>query len=217
MSYILSALRKADLARKSGDIPTALSPGPEAAPGFTRNLPYKRIWFIIGGFLLAAAIVILYWLNIVKIPFALLPDDHLSPSQQSPSPSLPPPRAAAIPETIAPAATLRSVPADPGQAVLPARVLPQPDDAPPVLLEPGRMVDYDQLPDAVKADFLYPHMTGHLYSAAQARARKIIINDVMLRENQSLENGLTVEEILADGAIMNFRGYRFRLYADQMF
>ncbi len=224
MSYILSALKKADADRKSGNIPTALSPEPKALVGTDSRLANNKIFMIVCGLVLIGFIIwILYWSDIVKIPFEY-PDSRPMYGQES-TPLFPSDRqtmpAPSVKEPVsAPMNSLKpeSIPAAPLtqpliKTPLPAIKMPPSDLSVIEEKEP----DYDQLPDLPQESLPTLRLTGHLYSGTQVRARKVIINGMILRENQSVGDDLTVEKILPDGVVVNFRGQRFKLHADQMF
>lgn len=57
------------------------------------------------------------------------------------------------------------------------------------------------------------HLDLHVY-AAQPQQRFIFVNSRKYREGETLAEGPVVEQITADGAVLNFRGSRFRLSND---
>ena len=57
------------------------------------------------------------------------------------------------------------------------------------------------------------HLDLHVY-ATQAQQRFIFVNSRKYREGDTLAEGPVVEQITADGAVLNFRGSRFRLAND---
>ena len=57
------------------------------------------------------------------------------------------------------------------------------------------------------------HLDLHVY-AAQPQQRFIFVNSRKYREGETLAEGPLVEQITADGAVLNFRGSRFKLSND---
>jgi len=57
------------------------------------------------------------------------------------------------------------------------------------------------------------HLDLHVY-ATQAQQRFIFVNSRKYREGDTLAEGPVVEQITADGAVLNFRGSRFKLAND---
>jgi general secretion pathway protein B len=57
------------------------------------------------------------------------------------------------------------------------------------------------------------HLDLHVY-ASQPQQRFVFVNSRKYREGDTLAEGPVVEEITPDGAILNFRGSRFRLSND---
>jgi general secretion pathway protein B len=57
------------------------------------------------------------------------------------------------------------------------------------------------------------HLDLHVY-ATQAQQRFIFVNSRKYREGETLAEGPVVEQITADGAVLNFRGSRFKLAND---
>lgn len=57
------------------------------------------------------------------------------------------------------------------------------------------------------------HLDLHVY-ATQAQQRFIFVNSRKYREGDTLAEGPVVEQITADGAVLNFRGSRFKLTND---
>lgn len=57
------------------------------------------------------------------------------------------------------------------------------------------------------------HLDLHVY-AAQSQQRFIFVNSRKYREGDTLTEGPVVEQITADGAVLNFRGSRFKLAND---
>jgi general secretion pathway protein B len=75
---------------------------------------------------------------------------------------------------------------------------------------PGKVYTLSELPAAVKASLPEFKVSGHAYSTEQQN-RVTRINDRILQEGQDLSPGLKVEEIVPEGIILSYEGYRFRI------
>jgi general secretion pathway protein B len=98
------------------------------------------------------------------------------------------------------------------QARLTASVVaPGPVSAATERPSPGRKIyALSELPASVKAALPEFTVTGHAFST-QAETRVVRLNDKILQEGQELAPGLKVDEIVPDGIVMTYQGYRFRL------
>jgi general secretion pathway protein B len=92
-----------------------------------------------------------------------------------------------------------------------------PDAAPPAAAQPAAAPARESLPgaDELTARGSLPalHLDLHVY-ATQAQQRFIFVNSRKYREGDTLAEGPVVEQITADGAVLNFRGSRFKLAND---
>ena len=57
------------------------------------------------------------------------------------------------------------------------------------------------------------HLDLHVYSSASSQ-RFVFVNSRKYREGETLQEGPVVEQILPDGAVLNYRGSRFKLSND---
>ncbi|WP_460829337.1 general secretion pathway protein GspB, partial [Massilia agilis] len=97
----------------------------------------------------------------------------------------------------APAAT--SVPAE---VAKPAVVAPvSADDGLPTL---------NGLPDAVRRDVPKVAFGGYMYSPNPAD-RLVLVDKTLRHEGEEVAPGLMLEKLLPKGAVLNFRGYRYRV------
>lgn len=90
----------------------------------------------------------------------------------------------------------------------------EPAAEPAVSAAPATAPARDGLPgaDELTARGTLPalHLDLHVY-AAQPQQRFIFVNSRKYREGETLAEGPQVEQITADGAVLNFRGSRFKL------
>ena len=71
-----------------------------------------------------------------------------------------------------------------------------------------QVIDMMQLPYSIRKDLPEIHIAAHVY-AKQPASRLVSINGHVLREGSSLQPGLKLEEITADGVIFSYEGYHF--------
>lgn len=195
MSYILDALKKSDQQRQRGATPTL----PTAhAPVSASRQSFSVYYGVLAGVLLCAGIAI-GWLRPwqteepgrVAVPVAMKPAI---------------PEASPRPAPIAMPQTEQSLP-----AVTPAPAYPTGEPARAADAgQEQRVVAQDELPAAIRQEI--PEMKIQLHSYSSKSANSIVsINSRMMKEGESLAPGLKLEQITADGVIISYKGYRFRL------
>lgn len=229
MSYILEALKKAEQKREreEGARPVAFS-GEGAVHGKKRLLwPY----FLVLALLLNAGILLL-WMTpwqpepppreaasqppatasastatqpavVPPQPVEAIKGKDLSPPAAPKSPAGERPPAAVVPRAQEP----QPRPPAPEAPLPPAPPsAPLPKTAPP----PNRIVSLNELPPAVRGGLPPFTVSGHAYGP-DPQTRVARINERILQEGQELTPGLKVEEIIPDGIIFSFQGYKFRV------
>ena len=234
MSYILSALKKAEHERHRGDIPDVLTTQRELVepPPAARRAVAKPYW--IGG--VAVLFLAGLWLlkefypgnNIVTVYSTVPLKSERFPGQPGQSFDVSPrrqPEAAAVLNgddvnvpPVAPAQGARLAPArdftdDPVATEEAGRDAPPPPSWPYA----DEIPDIDELPPSLRGQLPQLVLSGHLYSLAHPKARKVILNGVALKERQYLDDGLMVSEITPGGVILDFRGRLFSMNASRMF
>lgn len=139
---------------------------------------------------------------------------------EPPAPGPVPPAPAVVPAaTEAPKAPARAA-VPPGQATVPrppaaeesrppAPAGEKPAGARPSDVAPERPVlPLAELPLPIQQELPRLSILYHIYSA-NPRDRLVGINDRALREGDAVEPGLVLEQITAEGMILNYKGYRF--------
>ncbi len=213
MSFILDALRKSEHERERRALPGLIeSPAAREAPA--------RLAWVVGGF------AVLLALNAAILLYVLLrPTPAVAPAAPTASAVAPPPA------TSTGGARLAAAPAEPGrirplageiEAAEPTLDVPEP---PPVthLAMPQPAVapvrtplngavwpTLRQLPAAVATALPPLNLDLHVYSSV-ASQRFVIINGQRVREGGQLHEGLLVEQITPEGALLNHQGTRFVL------
>ncbi len=74
----------------------------------------------------------------------------------------------------------------------------------------GRPARLSELPSDVMSGIPDLKMSVHYYNA-DSKLRFARINDKILHEGETLTEGIKVEEITSDGAILSYRGHRFQI------
>ena len=71
-------------------------------------------------------------------------------------------------------------------------------------------MNYAELPYEVQQQISYPRFSVHLFAPDPAN-RLVKLQGEIFREGQGLGDGVTLDRITADGAILSYRDYRFRV------
>lgn len=214
MSYILEALKKAQAERELGSAPTIHAAPLHAAP--VRSAADRKPLLIgLGAGALIAGVA----------AFAMLRQS--APPQPQPkvvaAAPAPQPRVIAAP----PAPVVEAPPAPKPQVAVarppvpkpqpkPERVEPPPQPEPVPVAAPAPAPDEDsapplsQLPEAIQREVPKIAVGGYIYSANPAD-RLLLIDKVLRREGEEVAPGLVLEKLLPKAALMNYRGYRYRL------
>lgn len=85
---------------------------------------------------------------------------------------------------------------------------PVPDTAPGVA--EANAPALSELPEAIRREVPQIAVGGYIYSSNPAD-RLLLIDKVLRREGEEVAPGLVLEKLQPKGAIMNFRGYRYRM------
>lgn len=226
MSYILDALRKSEQERQPG---TPARPG---GPVHNVSLPWRGGWLLVIGiilllFLLAAAVV--FWHSTVS---RISSEAVVAVTPPSVAPTTAPP--AAEPAAVAPppvTAVKRESPVRDlaEQTQVPVPVTPKKSgtaprrkvaaleqrpasqaDGPAVLLETDSTPLLQQMPLEMQHAIPQMAVTIHVY-APQESQRILFINNREYHKGSQIEGGVRVEEIVPDGAVLSYRGERFKL------
>lgn len=233
MSYILDALRKAEAERRMGSTPDA-----PAAPLFHdaqtgrgsgwRGSRWLRVLLAAAGGALAAAAWLQWdsWTS-MNTPINTQANAPASPvtAVASARRAEPPAAPAAVPEP-EPASEPAPVPAAavtmheppppiveaPGPAApaarsrtAPARNAAKSDDKP----ASAPIATLRELPAEIQRQIPPLSISGYIYAANPAD-RSVLINRKLLREGDEVTPGLTLEKLLPNGLVLNYKGYRYR-------
>ena len=205
MSYILDALKKAQAERQLGNAPTIHAPPPvyAAQPTAGGRAPlYVGVGLAMLG--LAAAGVFLLRQPAPVVQVAAAPPPVPAPVPVAPAPA---------PVVVTPdPVKVREVPVKPKPAPAPRRAAPVvaevPPPAPPVVDD--NVGPLAALPEAVQRDIPKVSFGGYIYSPNPAE-RLLLVDKMLRREGEEVAPGLVLERLLPKAAIMNYRGYRYRV------
>ncbi len=67
----------------------------------------------------------------------------------------------------------------------------------------------NDLPASIRQEIQGITISFHVYSSNPVE-RRIMINNELLRQGESLSPGFEVERITPDGVVLNYKGYRFQ-------
>lgn len=234
MSYILEALKKAEAERQLGSAPTihaapALPSAPDGAAGNRKPL-------LIGlgaGVLLASAAAFVAWRHqaapavpaVSTASVAARGAAQLGAPPPETAPALP---GAAEPAPVAPpAATLASrAPAreapprvsgaarPDAPAAMPAHDAPAHGAAgsamPTASSADDNVRPLAELPESVQREVPRVAFGGYIYSPNPAD-RLLLVDKTLRHEGEEVAPGLVLEKLLPKAAVMNYRGYRYRV------
>lgn len=220
MSYILEALKKAQAERQLGSAPTIHAPAPSyAAPA--AGADRKALIVGLGAGALVVALGALFLLR-QPAPAPALQVASVAAPVPAPVPvavpAAPPPTpvTAAPPEPAAPAKP-KEAPARPAVPAPMAEPAPriEPAEAAPEAPRPAPVLDdnvgaLQSLPEAIQRDVPKVTVGGYIYSPNPSE-RLLLVDKTLRREGEEVAPGLVLERLLPKAAIMNFRGYRYRV------
>jgi len=202
MSYILEALKRAQAERQLGSAPTLLAVPVGAAPArdATRRLP---AWSARSAVALALTLV----LALALLAWRLQSPAVTPPVQQ---PAAPAPLPAALPAAAPPLAVVPS-------SVAPEKPAPNPKTIPkpaPMLraaaAEDDKLPSLRELPEPVQHAVPALVFGGYMYSNNPAD-RLLLIDKALRHEGEEVAPGLVLEKLLPKAAVMNYKGYRYRV------
>ncbi len=219
MSFILDALRKSEQHRQRAASPTLLTaqtnPPAPAQPGFSVNG-----WL---AALLIGAGILIGWLG----PWQAEPPparDRLAPLSPTTDAVIPTENSTAMPgllpktsDPIQPANQVAypvlsgkpqaEAPRQTSEEANMQQALPTP--VPAEAEREKNVMTLNELPTSIRQEIPDIAISFHVY-AAKPVERRVMINNELLRQGESIPPGLAVEQITPDGVVIGYKGYRFR-------
>ena len=230
MSYILDALKKSEQDRKQGEVPGLNSfQGQPRPPRSTSRI----ILYILIGALFLNALVLGIWVvsRDPDPPQATADISENVANEAAEEPAVQstgsPDSSDIVPESASSEAETIATPSEPAaereisdleleadqQAV-------DTDEAADLSLDPDtgeeeeatstKLVKYSSLPPNIRSDMEDINISAHYY-ANDPQARMASINGRIMRQGQSVKNGLVLEEITRKGVVFSFRKYLFSM------
>jgi general secretion pathway protein B len=201
MSYILEALKKAQAERQLGSAPTLSAVPVGALPADAAAARRRPAWIALSAVALAAALAVLAWR--LQAP-AVKPAAPVrtAPVAIAVTPALPPP-AATPPLAVVPP----SAPAPKPAAPKPVVAKPAPA---PVAAEEEKLPALRELPEPIQRAVPPLAFGGYMYSKNPAD-RLLLIDKALRHEGEEVAPGLVLEKLLPKAAVMNYKGYRYRV------
>lgn len=213
MSYILDALKKSELERGNGAIPSVQTIHSSA---LNYHQQRRLLWpWILISVLLANVFILIYFLQTGPDTEAVSTSDRASENSQTSSlsqnraPAENPP--APAPTTQAPPTQALSAPATPPPAAQPpVQIKPAPARVTPAATISSRkpLLDIDELPAEIRRQVPGMVFSAHVYSSNPVQ-RSLVINNRFMEEGDAFSHDFLLTEITRTGAIFTFRGYRF--------
>jgi general secretion pathway protein B len=220
MSYILEALKKSQAERQLGSAPTLQAVPVGAAPAAAAARNRKPLWLALAGSVIAVALALVAWR--AQAP-AVKPAAPRVAVLAAPAPAV----AVAVPAVSAPAApkAVTPTPAPPLAMVPPSSPPPAPPkpaaprapqpaplkaSAPTPAAEEEKLPSLRQLPEAIQRGVPPVTFGGYMYSKNPAD-RLLLIDKTLRHEGEEVAPGLVLEKLLPQGAVMNYKGNRYRV------
>lgn len=222
MSYILEALKKAQAERQLGNAPTIHAPTlHHAAPRLPAVKKSGVLALAVGAAVVAGA-GWLAWSQRAPAPVAVLTPAAPVVVAAAPAPVVadPVPAPAPAPVPVAPAPVASPPPAAvarvepvarPRKAVAPAApAVPAAASAPAPAPAEENIRFAKDLPQEIQQQLPRVGFGGYMYSD-NAADRLVLVDKTLRHEGEEIAPGLMLEKLLPKGAVLNYRGTRYRV------
>lgn len=210
MSYILDALKKAEVDRKLGEAVSLHDPAPAPAPNWVEPTAANTKWAMGGGalLLLLGTLLAAWWLW----PAHVVTGETSATSQHTPSDdALSSTSASATPQPLAGQAPATTQPSDEVQLPIPAQTVVtttakkivatsiSPTDTPP-----------QPLPAQIRQQLPPLSVSGAMYADVPSN-RMVVINGTLFHEGDTIAPGLVLEHIALKAATLRYQGKAYLL------
>jgi general secretion pathway protein B len=216
MSYILEALKKAQAERQLGNAPTIHAPHLHHAAPLLPAVKKSGVLALAVGAAVVAAAGWFAWSQRAPAPAAVLtPPAPVAAPAAAPTPA-PAPVAVVAPAPVAstpPPAVARVEPVvRPRKAAVPAApVSPVAPVAAPAPAPAEENIRYAKdLPSEIQQQLPRVGFGGYMYSD-NAADRLVLVDKTLRHEGEEIAPGLMLEKLLPKGAVLNYRGTRYRV------
>ncbi|MDQ2819245.1 MAG: general secretion pathway protein GspB [Pseudomonadota bacterium] len=221
MSYILEALKKAQAERQLCNAPTIHAPTLHTAPAHVPSA--KKTGALAAGLVAAVLLATGAWLWSQRVPAPVaIPATAMAPAPAPVVAPAPAPAPAPVPAAaLAPAPATVVVPPPviaAAPAPLPRKVptptptpTPAPAATPVVPSQAEDNVRYARdLPQELQQQLPRVTFGGYMYSD-YAADRLVLVDKTLRHEGEEIAPGLMLEKLLPRGAVLNYRGTRYRV------
>jgi general secretion pathway protein B len=211
MSYILEALKKAQAERQLGSAPTLNAVPIGAAQLGAAGSRRRPAWIALAAVGVAAALAVAAWQ--FKAPGAKPAAPVVVAAAPTPTPTTTPtPVVAAPPLAVVPSSSPEPKP-KPAVVRPPPPVkasVPAAPAAPAPAAEEEKLQTLRELPEAIQRSVPPLAFGGYMYSKNPAD-RLLLIDKTLRHEGEEVAPGLVLEKLLPKAAVMNYKGYRYRV------
>ena len=199
MSYILEALKKAQAERQLGSAPTLTAVAVGAVPANATAARRRPAWIALSAVALAVALAVLAWrLQSPAAPVAVV----AAPVRTAPvAIAVTPPPAVVPPLAVVPPSAPVPKPVAAKPAPAPVQASAPEEEKLPLLRE---------LPEPIQRSVPPLAFGGYMYSKNPAD-RLLLIDKALRHEGEEVAPGLVLEKLLPKAAVMNYKGYRYRV------
>ncbi len=212
MSYILEALKKSEQERQIGHVPDISMVQESPRPVVSRWPRWLLIAFVVNALILVAIAWRPWEKRAAQQVSPVVATTPMSPVAPSEKQSI----SASAPSVSAPVAAAHPAPK---MEELPAPVtqMPPPPPAPvyrpePISIETEPVLPprWQDLPFEERKNLPAPRIDVHVFAREPAR-RFVLINLRKYQEGDTVDEGATIESILADGIVLSYQGQRYRV------
>jgi general secretion pathway protein B len=221
MSYILDALKKSDQDRKQGEVPGINSFQSQPRP--PRSTSRIMFYILIGALLINALVLGIWALSRqpeIVVATADLPETVTGKTDAPLPEDVEATWSAEIitetaPTTTAPVpAEATTTPPEPEAAEIDTIPITETESETDISADedeaPKKLIKYRNLPANVRNDLKDINISVHYY-ANEPASRMASVNGRIMRQGQSVKDGLVLDEITRKGVIFTFRKYRFSM------
>lgn len=207
MSYILEALKKAQAERQLGNAPTIHAPTLQTASAHPPGVKKTGLLALGAAVVVVAVLGGLFWSQRPPVPAVVLTAPPVLAALPASAPVAPAAPAMVTQAEPARATVARKTPLAPvATAVAPVAPAPEPAPAP----EQENIRYARDLPQEIQQQLPRVRFGGYMYSD-YAADRLVLVDKTLRHEGEEIAPGLVLEKLLPRGALLNFRGNRYRV------
>ena len=213
MSYILEALKKAQAERQLGNAPTIHAPTLHHAAPRLPAVKKSGVLALAIGVIVVAGAGWFAWSQRTVAPAAVLTPAASTAALPTPAPApVPVVAAPVVPAPVASPPPVFAARVEPVVRPRKAAVPPTPvAPAAPAPAPADEAIRYAKdLPPEIQQQLPRVGFGGYMYSD-NAADRLVLVDKTLRREGEEIAPGLMLEKLLPKGAVLNYRGTRYRV------